>query len=109
MLIIIPVFKIESAEIICDEVVKLLGIDIDYQLNFNYHIKNICRKAFQQLNVLKRIGCFLSKLNKLTICHTSTKSGKQNGESLFKVLKHSIAMVRILLTFRDGTLAFPNM
>jgi hypothetical protein len=36
-----PVFKIESAEITCDEVVKLLGIDIDYQLNFNYHIKNI--------------------------------------------------------------------
>jgi hypothetical protein len=33
-------------------VVKLLGIDIDYQLNFNYHIKNICRKASQQLNVL---------------------------------------------------------
>ena len=65
-----PVFKIESAEITCDEVVKLLGIDIDYQLNFNYHIKNICRKASQQLNVLKRIGCFLSKLNKLTIFHT---------------------------------------
>ena len=65
-----PVFKIDSAEITCDEVVKLLGIDIDYQLNFNYHIKNICRKASQQLNVLKRIGCFLSKLNKLTIFHT---------------------------------------
>jgi hypothetical protein len=65
-----PVFKIESAEITCDEVVKLLGIDIDYQLNSNYHIKNICRKASQQLNVLKRIGCFLSKLNKLTIFHT---------------------------------------
>jgi hypothetical protein len=31
-----PVFKIDSAEITCDEVVKLLGIDIDYQLNFNY-------------------------------------------------------------------------
>jgi hypothetical protein len=52
-----PVFKIDSAEITCDEVVKLLGIDIDYQLNFNYHIKNICRKASQQLNALKRIGC----------------------------------------------------
>jgi hypothetical protein len=29
-----PVFKIDSAEITCDEVVKLLGIDIDYQLNW---------------------------------------------------------------------------
>jgi hypothetical protein len=44
----------ESAEITCDEVVKLLGIYIDYQHNFNYHIKNIRRKASQQLNVLKR-------------------------------------------------------
>jgi hypothetical protein len=30
-----PVFNIESANI-CDEVVKLLGIDIDYQLNENH-------------------------------------------------------------------------
>jgi hypothetical protein len=36
-----PVFNIEAAELTCDEVVKLLGIDTDYQLNFNYHIKNI--------------------------------------------------------------------
>ena len=51
-----PVFYIESANISCDEVVKLLGIDIDYQLNFDKHIKNICSKASQQLSVLKRIG-----------------------------------------------------
>jgi hypothetical protein len=34
-----PVFNIESANISCDEVAKLLGIDIDYQLNFDKHIK----------------------------------------------------------------------
>jgi hypothetical protein len=49
------VFNIESAVISCDEVVKLLSIDIDYQLNFNNHIKQLCRKASQQLNVLRRI------------------------------------------------------
>jgi hypothetical protein len=48
-------FNIESANILCDKVVKLLGIDIDYQLNFDKYIKNICRKASQQLSVLKRI------------------------------------------------------
>jgi hypothetical protein len=48
--------------------VKLLGIDIDYQ--FNQHISNLCRKASQQLNVLKRLGSYLTKLNKLTIFHT---------------------------------------
>ena len=50
-----------------------MGIDIDYQLNFDTHIKNICRKASQQLSVLKRIGFFwffLTKLNKLTIFHS---------------------------------------
>ena len=37
-----------------------------------------------------------------------TKSCKQDGESLLNILKHSIAMVRILLTFIDGSLAFSN-
>ena len=52
------------------DVVKLLGVDIDYQLNFDQHISNLCRKAGQQLNVLKRLSPFLSRLNKLTIFHT---------------------------------------
>ena len=30
--------------IICDEVVKLLGIDIDFILSFDSHISNICKK-----------------------------------------------------------------
>jgi hypothetical protein len=34
--------------------VKSLGIEIDYQLNFDVHVSSICRKASQQLNVLKR-------------------------------------------------------
>ena len=65
-----PVFNIDSAIISCDDVVNLLGISIDYQLNFDSHIRSLCRKASQQLNVLKRIGSFLSRLNKLTIFHT---------------------------------------
>ena len=54
----------------CEKVVKLLGIDIDYQLNFDKHINNLCRKASQQLAVLKRIGKHLCHLSKLTIFHT---------------------------------------
>ena len=54
----------------CEDVVKLLGVDIDYQLNFYQHISNLCRKAGQQLNVLKRLSPFLSRMNKLTILHT---------------------------------------
>jgi hypothetical protein len=48
--------------------VKLLGIEIDYQLNFDVHVSSICRKASQQsLNVLKRLGSLLNRLSKLTI------------------------------------------
>ena len=40
-----PIFKIGDNSITCDETVKLLGIDIDYKLNFEDHIRNICKKS----------------------------------------------------------------
>jgi hypothetical protein len=52
-----PIFQIGTANISCDEVVKLLGVDIDFMLNFDCHIKNIFKKAVQQLNILKRKTC----------------------------------------------------
>ena len=41
---------------------KLLGVDIDFNLKFGSHIQNICKKAGQQLNVSRRIGKNLCKL-----------------------------------------------
>ena len=64
------ILKNSDNEIICEEVVKLSGIDIDYKLNFDQHISDLCRKAGQQLNVLKRLSPLLSRLNKLTIFYT---------------------------------------
>lgn len=52
-------------EIHCEEEVKLLGVTIDYQLKFESHISNICKKATRQLNVLKCTGKHLSKLGRL--------------------------------------------
>jgi hypothetical protein len=43
---------------------------IDYELKFNSHNTNICRKASRQLNVLKRMGKYLNRLGKLTIYHS---------------------------------------
>jgi hypothetical protein len=43
-------------KITCEENVKLLGITVDSHLNFDKHISEICKKASQQLNILKRIG-----------------------------------------------------
>ena len=62
--------KFSDSEIKCEEVAKLLRVDIDYQLNFDQHLSSLCRKAGQQLIVLKRLSPFLSKLNRLTVFYT---------------------------------------
>ena len=65
-----PVFKVGNVNIEKEDVVKLLGVDIDFNLKFDCHIQNICKKAGQQLNVLRRIGKNLCKLSRMTIFHT---------------------------------------
>ena len=51
-----PVFEIGNSKLACEEVMKLLDVDIDFNLSFDNYIQNICKKAGQQLNVLKRLG-----------------------------------------------------
>jgi hypothetical protein len=65
-----PYINIQGSSISCESTVKLLGIKIDYQLYFDVHIGNICRKATQQLNILKHLGPYLDRISKLTIFHT---------------------------------------
>ena len=60
-------FQLNGTIIKCDDNVTLLGVNIDFMLNFNDHTSDICRKASQQLAVLIRIGRFLTKHGKLTI------------------------------------------
>ena len=62
--------NLNGCNISCDDQVKLLGVTIDFKLNFNTHIANICKKAARQLNVLKRIGQYLNKLAKMNIYHS---------------------------------------
>jgi hypothetical protein len=50
-------WNLQNIELTCEDSVKLLGIEIDYQLNFDTHISTICRKASQQ-----QFKCFF--------CHT---------------------------------------
>ena len=42
-----------------EETVELLGVTLDYKLDFNPHILNLCKKAATQLNVLKRLKTFI--------------------------------------------------
>ena len=40
---------------------KLLGVNIDNQLNFKYHVSQICLKAGRKLSALARISHLLSQ------------------------------------------------
>jgi hypothetical protein len=50
------VLDLAGNKIKCEKEVKLLGVTIDFELKFNSHISNICKKASRQLNVTKRNG-----------------------------------------------------
>ena len=63
-------FNLDDNIIKCEEHVKLLGVIIDFQLNFDLHISNVCKKAYRQLNVLKRIERNLCRLGKLNVYYS---------------------------------------
>ena len=67
-------FNIDNKTVKCDDSVKLLGIDIDYMLNFDQQIKNMCKKAARQLNVLLRLSKFLTADNKILIYKSFIRS-----------------------------------
>ena len=48
--------KFAGLEITSEKIVNLLGIDIDYKLNFNKHIGSLCKRAAGQLNAICRMG-----------------------------------------------------
>ena len=60
---------------LCPEnTVKLLGVTIDKLLTFDKHVENICKKASNQLNVLKRFSNILGQKQKLRIFQTFISS-----------------------------------
>ena len=63
-------FDLGGTVLECEKKVKLLGVTIDFMLDFNFHITNMCRKAARQLNVLKRIGYHLNCLSRMTIYYS---------------------------------------
>ena len=52
--------KIGSCNIESSEQQKLLGVLIDNKLTFDKHINNLCAKASQKLNALRRVSSFMS-------------------------------------------------
>ena len=47
--------------------VKLLGVNIDVELNFNHHIALLCNKAGRQINALSRLSNVLNVDTKILI------------------------------------------
>ena len=50
--------------------VKLLGVHIDDELNFNLHITKVCRSAANQLHALIRLQMFLNFEEKKTLINS---------------------------------------
>ena len=100
----------------CEEEVKLLGVTFDFKLTFNSHVSHICKKASQQLNVLKRIGNNLSKLGKLTIYYSFILSnfnycplvwhfcGESNTKKLEKIQERALRFI-----YNDSDSPYENL
>ena len=98
-------FNLNGINLSCEDEVKLLGVTIDFKLNFNTHISNICKKAARQLNALKRIGKHLNRLGKLTIYYSFIMSnfsycsltwhfcGEQNTKKIEKIQERALRFI----------------
>ena len=64
--------KFSKVEIQCETSVKLLGVTLDYKLNFNEHINFLAAKAGAQLSSLSRVWRFLDVDSKLILVKTFT-------------------------------------
>ena len=60
-------FTFDLDNVITDDVVKLLGVHLDSNLNFENHISHISKKAGNHLNVLKRLSKFINKNDRIAI------------------------------------------
>ena len=66
--------QIAEVNITCEENVKLLGVELDYKLNFDTQITKMCKKAAKQLNVLQRLSKFLNEKSRFLIFRSFIQS-----------------------------------
>ena len=55
--------NIDNTQVIETHLVKLLGIQMEPELTFNYYLKTVCKMASQNLNALSRL-CSFTPLHK---------------------------------------------
>jgi len=96
---------IDNNSIVCEDSVKLLGVHLDGNLNFNVHISHLARKATRQLNCLKRVAYKLPEEIKLLLYKSFVMSnlnycpavwhlcGRQNTKKLEKIQFRALKFV----------------
>ena len=85
--------------------IKILGVTMDSNLNFNCHIKSICSRASYQINASKRVGKYLNMAGKHKIYKAFIRSkfsycplvwlfcGKANSVKLEKLQEWALRFV----------------
>ena len=96
---------VDGTIIKCETCVKLLGVWLDNNLNFNKHIAELCKKAGRQLNALKRLSKYLNESTKMCIyksfilCHFNYcplvwhNTTKTNTDKLEKIQERALRFV----------------
>ena len=56
---------IDDKKLTSEHAVRLLGIEIDNQLNFDNHVSTICKEAAYQLNAIGRLRKYIGFLKKI--------------------------------------------
>ena len=65
-------FEIDDITLVAEDYVKLLRVNLDQNLNYDTHIKQICKKAGNHLNAFKRLSPYISTNHRMAIfilCH----------------------------------------
>jgi hypothetical protein len=107
---------IEGHIVISEDNVKLLGITIDDRLSFDMHVRQICRKVGQQINVLKRLAKKMDVAGKLALyksfmlCHFNycpivwTFCGKGNIKIMEKLQERALRLI-----FNDNISSYSDL
>ena len=89
---------------------EILGITLDRSMDFNTHIKNICKKAGKKLSALLRISPYLDQGKKVLLYKSMIKSqfnycplvwmfcSRQSNDLINRVHERSLR-----LTYRNET------
>ena len=99
-------------EITTEKIVNLLGINIDYKINFNKHIDTLCRKAAGQLNAIGRMEKYIGENEKAVLVQSFVQANFNycplvwfftSPESLRKIERIQERALRILVNDYDNT------